>query len=87
MDQVTNRRQAQLDRDLAVSINMHPKVVRKSIRLAFLAPEITEALILGYQPKSLTLTDLQLATSLSWRAKILAWASVSGAICKDSIVK
>jgi site-specific DNA recombinase len=51
---------------LAVSINMHPKVVRKGIRLAFLAREITEAIVLGYQPKSLSLTDLQLATSLSW---------------------
>ena len=51
---------------LAASINMHPKVVRKSIRLAFLAPEITEAIVLGCHPKSLNLTDLQLATSLSW---------------------
>jgi site-specific DNA recombinase len=51
---------------LAVATNMHPKVIRKGIRLAFLAPEITEAIVLGRQPKSLTLTDLQQATSLSW---------------------
>jgi DNA invertase Pin-like site-specific DNA recombinase len=51
---------------LAASINMHPKVVRKGIRLAFLAPEITEAIVLGSHPKSLTLTTLQKATSLSW---------------------
>jgi hypothetical protein len=51
---------------LAVSTNMHPKVIRKSIRLAFLAPEITEAIVLGCQRKSLSLTDLQKATSLSW---------------------
>jgi len=51
---------------LAVSINMHPKVVRKSIRLAFLAPEITEAIILGRHVTSLTLSDLQQTTSLSW---------------------
>ena len=51
---------------LAVSINMHPKGVRKSIRLAFLAPEITEAIVLGRHPKSLTLTVLQQTAALSW---------------------
>ncbi len=51
---------------LAVSINMHPKVVRKSIRLAFLAPEITEAIVLGRHPQSLTLTTLQQTAALSW---------------------
>ena len=51
---------------LAVATSMHPKVIRKSIRLAFLAPEITEAIVLGCQPKSLTLADFQKATSLSW---------------------
>jgi hypothetical protein len=45
---------------------LHPKVVRKSIRIAFLAPEITEAVILGRHPKSLTLKDLQQTVSLSW---------------------
>ncbi len=52
---------------LATSINMHPKVIRKSIRLAFLAPDITEAIILGEQTKSLTLTDLYETVSQSWR--------------------
>lgn len=52
---------------LAASINMHPKVVRKSIRLAFLAPGITEAILLGHHSKSfLTLIRLHDAHSLSW---------------------
>jgi site-specific DNA recombinase len=51
---------------LAASINVQPKVVRKNLRLAFLAPEIIEAVMLGRHPKSLTLSDLQQAVSLSW---------------------
>jgi site-specific DNA recombinase len=51
---------------LAASVGMHPKVIRKSIRLAFLAPEITEAVVLGRHPRSLTLTSLQQTASLSW---------------------
>jgi hypothetical protein len=54
---------------LAASVNMHPKVIRKSIRLAFLAPEITEAVVLGRHPKSLTLTELHGATPLCWAAQ------------------
>ena len=52
---------------LAAFINMHPKVVRKGIRLAFVAPEITKAIALGRQPSSLTLTGLhEAAAPLSW---------------------
>lgn len=51
---------------LAAAIDLHPKVVRKSIRVAFLAPDITKAIILGRQPLSLTVTDLHRATALSW---------------------
>jgi DNA invertase Pin-like site-specific DNA recombinase len=52
---------------LAASINMHPKVVRKGIRLAFLAPEITEAILLGQNSESvLTMARLYDAHSLSW---------------------
>jgi DNA invertase Pin-like site-specific DNA recombinase len=52
---------------LAAFVNMHPKVVRKGIRLAFLAPEITRVIVLGQQPPPLTLTCLHEASaSLSW---------------------
>ena len=52
---------------LAAFVNMHPKVVRKGIRLAFLAPEITRLIVLGQQPSPLTLTCLhEAAASLAW---------------------
>ena len=69
---------------LAASINMHPKVVRKGLRLAFLAPEITEAIFLGYQPKALTLTELQQTTSLSWLEQRGKWGVGERAIAKSS---
>jgi site-specific DNA recombinase len=56
---------------LAAAIGMHPKVVRKSIRLAFLAPGIAEAILLGEHSKSFpTMTRLHDALSLSWNGQI-----------------
>lgn len=52
---------------LAASVNMHPKVVRKGIQLAFLAPNIVEAILLGHHSKSaMTLARLHGAYSVSW---------------------
>jgi hypothetical protein len=52
---------------LAASTRMHPKVVRKSVRLAFLSPRIAEAILLGQHSKSvLTRTLLHDAHLLSW---------------------
>jgi site-specific DNA recombinase len=52
---------------LAASVNMHPKVVRKGIRVAFLAPNIVEAILLGHHSKSaMTLARLHGTHSLSW---------------------
>ena len=52
---------------LAASIGMHPKVVRKSIRLAFLAPDILEAILLGrYSKSTFKLARLHDAHSLFW---------------------
>jgi site-specific DNA recombinase len=45
------------------------KVVRKAIRVAFLAPDITEAILTGNHPKSLTLTDLQKTLPLDWNGQ------------------
>jgi site-specific DNA recombinase len=52
--------------ELSVSINLNPKVVRKAIRIAFLAPDITEAILNGSQPVSLTFAQLQKTLPLSW---------------------
>jgi site-specific DNA recombinase len=51
---------------LAASKRLHPKVVRKAIRIAFLATDITEAILTGSHPKSLTLADLQETLPLDW---------------------
>jgi len=52
--------------ELAIKNNIHPKVARKAIRLAFLAPQITSMIISGEQPQSMTLAILQDASGLSW---------------------
>jgi hypothetical protein len=51
---------------LAAKNSIHPKVARKAIRLAFLAPQITSMIISGEQPQSMTLAILQEASVLSW---------------------
>jgi site-specific DNA recombinase len=52
--------------ELAIKNNIHPKVARKAIRLAFLAPQITSMIISGEQPQSMTLATLHDASVLSW---------------------
>jgi site-specific DNA recombinase len=52
--------------ELAAVAKWNPKVIRKVLRLAFLAPDITEAIILGSQPKSLTVSELQMISAHSW---------------------
>lgn len=52
--------------ELAANVQWHPKVVRKLLRLAFLAPDITEAIILGRQPPNLRVDALQNVKDLTW---------------------
>ena len=52
--------------ELADIAKWNPKVVRKVLRLAFLAPDVTEAIMLGSQPKSLSVSELQGVASFSW---------------------
>ncbi len=51
---------------LAASIAWKPKVVRKLLRLAYLAPDITEAVLRGSQPQSTTLSAVQDVSTFSW---------------------
>jgi site-specific DNA recombinase len=51
---------------LAAASNLHPKVVRQAIRLAFLAPAITSAVLEGRQPKGLSLARIPKLLPLSW---------------------
>ena len=50
---------------LAEDVRLHSKVVRNEIKLAFLAPEIVEAVLSGR--KTFALSDLRKVDSLSWR--------------------
>lgn len=52
--------------ELAAVVKWHPKVIRKLLRLAFLAPDITEAIMIGTQPKSLSVSALQEISAHAW---------------------
>jgi site-specific DNA recombinase len=52
--------------DLARGLDLHPKVVRKGLKLAFLSPRITKGILLGEQGGVRLLRDLELATALGW---------------------
>ncbi len=59
--------------ELAGAIEWNAKVIRKALRLAFLAPDITEAILRGSREKSLSLSALQGISAYSWeeqRAKL-----------------
>jgi hypothetical protein len=52
---------------LAAAAKLHPKVIRNRLRLAFLAPSVTSAILVGGQPRALTLKALDPRLSLSWK--------------------
>jgi len=52
--------------ELAAVAKWNPKVVRKVLRLAFLAPDITEAIMRGTQSTSLSMSQLQGVAAYSW---------------------
>jgi site-specific DNA recombinase len=47
-------------------VRWNPKVIRKTLRLAFLAPDITEAILRGLQPQQFRLSALQELSVVSW---------------------
>jgi site-specific DNA recombinase len=51
---------------LAAGIGLHPKVVRQALRLAFLTPEVTSAILEGRQPAGLSLAQIPKMLPLSW---------------------
>ncbi|SDT55997.1 recombinase family protein [Bradyrhizobium canariense] len=52
--------------ELAETNSIHPKVVRQALRLAYLSPEITSAVLEGKQPSTLTLARIPKLLPLSW---------------------
>ncbi len=57
--------------DIATSQGVHHSYVSRLIRLAFLSPEITEAILDGRQPLGLTAAQLMQVSRLplDWRAQ------------------
>jgi DNA invertase Pin-like site-specific DNA recombinase len=51
---------------LARAVDLHPKVIRSRIRLAFLAPKITRELLQGILPVSANINELTSAVHWSW---------------------
>jgi hypothetical protein len=47
-------------------IGLHPKVVRQALRLAFLMPDVTSAILEGRQPAGLSLAQIPKLLPLSW---------------------
>jgi site-specific DNA recombinase len=52
--------------DLAEANCMHPKVVRQALRLAFLSPEVTSAILEGRQPAGLARAQIPKLLPLPW---------------------
>ena len=52
--------------ELAEANNIHPKVVRQALRLSFLSPEITAAILEGKQPSSFKLGGIPKLLPLPW---------------------
>jgi site-specific DNA recombinase len=46
--------------------SLHPKVVRQALRLAFLSPDVTAAILDGSQPRGLSLARIPKLLPLSW---------------------
>jgi len=51
---------------LAEANRLHPKVVRQALRLAFLSPEVTSAILKGNQPAALSSARVPKLLPLSW---------------------
>ena len=52
--------------ELAAKENIDPSYLARHLRLAFLAPDIVEAVLFGNCPERLTLGDLMVALPMDW---------------------
>jgi hypothetical protein len=67
-------------RDLAKATRLEPRYINAILRVAFLAPEIVEAIIDGRQPPDLTLGSLTGALPMSWQQqkKLISFLYANG---------
>lgn len=56
-------------KELAAAVRLHPKVIRQSLRLAFLERETTSAILNGDQLQRLTLRRIPNLLPLAWTAQ------------------
>ncbi len=60
--------------DLARLLDLHPKVIRKGLRLAFLSPAITKSILTGEQSGPTLLSHLDQVIAFSWQEQPRALA-------------
>jgi hypothetical protein len=70
LSDLANNRYTSIEK-LASAVQLHPKVIRQGLRLAFLAPLTTKAILDGTQPAHLTLAAIPKALPLAWWAQLL----------------
>ena len=58
--------------DLAEAVRIHPKVIRQNLRLAFLAPSITEAIVEGRKTGGISLSTIPNKLPIRWSEQIHA---------------
>lgn len=51
---------------LAASVELHPKLVRQELHYAFFAPTVTEAILNGHRPPTLSLARIPKTMQLAW---------------------
>ena len=69
LDDLFSGRQASIE-DLAAAADLHPKVVRQGLRLAFLPPDLTKAALDG--EATIELKQIPKLLPLSWREQHLS---------------
>ena len=65
LHELSNGKHASIE-SLAATAKLHPKVIRQALRLAFLAPGITQSILLGDQPPHMSLSTIPFALPLRW---------------------
>src|SRR5262249_13754572 len=68
LSDLASGRYASID-DLANAVSLHPKGIRQGLRLAFLAPATTQAILDGSRPSQLILRTIPKTLPLAWSAQ------------------
>jgi site-specific DNA recombinase len=69
--ELTNGKHASIE-GLALLVKVNPKVIRQNLRLAFLAPQTIDSILVGNQPAKLSLAAIPFTLPLSWNEQLQA---------------